>query len=518
MDELFVTPQEKIEQVAKELEPCWFILDTHATREAGWNGGNSIRREKCHRLRCSVCGAISEEAAGYFKHGAETKCTKCHRKGEIVNPRIYKKANVRARQKNAVIITVENPESVWVEGITFYYSLFKNMELAFTDATAGKVALLHFTPGKAEKWNDRYDWRSGSTYIKSSRASAFAFYTGSYFSGIEEADCEYFGLEQLKKTFLKYLPLENTRGSCREFTEILVRYCKWPVWTELCLKTRNYSALKDSMSSRAINRRGKCIDEVFQGLTKEKKKLLFSYLNGMLDLHSDDIAAAYSMLKNSSAEAFRRTTELFKRYACTYAFEVISSTGLSPVRVSNYMEKQKADIRIYRDYINECRKLGYPLDDESVLFPKNLIEKHAETSLLCRYSVSAAEQEKSRKRHDKLVKMGLELSSGTLTVRVPIDGNDIIAEGAKLSHCVGGYATKHANGRTTILFIRKKSDPDTPYFTLEIDVETGKIRQCYGYKNKESYKTTPAVARICGKLTQKIQECNKINERQEKTA
>lgn len=459
MDELFVTPQEKIEQVAKELEPCWFILDTHATREAGWNGGNSIRREKCHRLRCSVCGAISEEAAGYFKHGAETKCTKCYRKGEIVNPRIYTKGNVRARQKNAVIITVENSESVWVEGITFGYSLFKNMESAFTDITAGKVALLHLTPGKAEKWNSRYDWCSGSTYIKSSRVSAFAFYTGSYFSGIEEAGCEYFGLEQLKKTFLKYLPLENTRGSYRDFTEILVRYCKWPVWTELCLKTRNYGALKDSMSSRAINRRGKSIDEVFRELTKEKKKLLFSYLNGIFDLRSDDIATAYSMLKNSSAEAFRRTTELFKRYACTYAFEVISSTGLSPVRVSNYAEKQKADIRIYRDYINECRRLGYPLDDESVLFPKNLTEKHAETSLLCRHSVSAAEQEKSRKRHDKLVKMGLELSSGTLTVRVPVDGNDIIAEGAKLSHCVGGYAAKHANGRTTILFIRKKPTP-----------------------------------------------------------
>ena len=114
--------------------------------------------------------------------------------------------------------------------------------------------------------------------------------------------------------------------------------------------------------------------------------------------------------------------------------------------------------------------------------------------------------------------MGLELSSGTLTVRVPVDGNDIIAEGAKLSHCVGGYAAKHANGRTTILFIRKKTDPDTPYFTLEIDVETGKIRQCYGYKNRESYTTTPTVARICGKLAKKIQECNKINERQEKTA
>lgn len=515
MDEFFKMPQAELEQAVKELEPCWLILDTHATREAGWNGGNGIRREKCHRLKCSVCGAIREEPAGYFAHGAKTECRECHRIGEIVNPRLYTMRNVQTQSRNAVMITTETPESVWGECVTFYYDLTKNNESAFTKISVFKCVLFHFSPGKAEKW--RWDCYNDS-YIKTNRPTGFGFYEGSFLSGLTEANCNYFGLKKFKETFFKYLPLEKKFFDCREFTEILVRYCKWPAWTEFCLKTGNTNALRDSMSSRAVKRIGKGIDEVFSGLTKEKKKLLFSYLSGARDFCSNDIAATYSALRHNSAETFRKTTGLFGSYEHIAAFEIIGNTGLSPMRIKNYLEKQKVFISLYRDYINECRQLGYPLDDESVLFPKDLRDKHAETSALCRYSINDAGREKCVKRHEMLVKMGLELSCGELTVRVPVDGTDIIAEGAKLSHCVGGYATKHANGKTTILFIRKKSDPDTPYFTLEIDVKTGKIMQCYGYKNRESYKTTPSVARMCSKLTKKIQQLNQNNERQEKTA
>lgn len=515
MDEFFKTPQAELEQAVKELEPCWLILDTHATRAACWNGGNGIRREKCHRLKCSVCGTVREEPTGYFVHGAKTECRECHRIGEIVNPRLYTKESVRTQLQNAVMITVEAPESVWIECVTFCYDLIKNNGSPFTKINVFKCALFHFSPGKAEKWRWSY---YNDSYVKANRPTGFGFYEGSFLSRLTEANCNYFGLKKLKETFLKYLSLEKKCFNCRKFTEVLVRYCKWPVWTEICLKTENTNALRDRMSSREVNRRGKNIDKVFSGLTKEKKKLLFSYLSGTRDFCSNDIVAIYSALKRSSAETFRKTTGLFGSCECIAAFEIISNTGLSPVRIKNYLEKQKAFISLYRDYIDECRKLGYPLDDESVLFPKDLRDKHAETSVLCRYSINAAGREKCIKRHETLVKMGLELTCGELTVRAPVDGTDIIAEGAKLSHCVGGYAKRHANGETTILFIRRKADPDTPYFTLEIDIKTGRVIQCYGYKNRSSYKTTPSVARICSELTKKIQELNKTDERQEKTA
>lgn len=68
-----------------------------------------------------------------------------------------------------------------------------------------------------------------------------------------------------------------------------------------------------------------------------------------------------------------------------------------------------------------------------------------------------------------------------LKIVVPESMQDIIDEGKALSHCVGGYAERHAEGKLSILFIRKLSDPDTSYVTME--VQGKRIIQYHGYKN-----------------------------------
>ena len=55
-------------------------------------------------------------------------------------------------------------------------------------------------------------------------------------------------------------------------------------------------------------------------------------------------------------------------------------------------------------------------------------------------------------------------------------------EGKVLHHCGGGYAERHAKGITNILFIRRKSEPYRPFYTVEID-NSGNIIQCYGMRN-----------------------------------
>lgn len=66
-------------------------------------------------------------------------------------------------------------------------------------------------------------------------------------------------------------------------------------------------------------------------------------------------------------------------------------------------------------------------------------------------------------------------------VRKPESALDFIKEGETLNHCVKGYIKDAANGVTNILFIRKASSPDKPYFTLEIRDNT--LRQCHGFDN-----------------------------------
>ena len=72
-----------------------------------------------------------------------------------------------------------------------------------------------------------------------------------------------------------------------------------------------------------------------------------------------------------------------------------------------------------------------------------------------------------------------------LIIRQPYTAKEIIAEGKALDHCVGGYAERHANGATTIMFLRRLSDPLKPYYTMEVGADL-KIKQCYGYKNNRN--------------------------------
>lgn len=74
-----------------------------------------------------------------------------------------------------------------------------------------------------------------------------------------------------------------------------------------------------------------------------------------------------------------------------------------------------------------------------------------------------------------------EYSDNEYEVMVPKRPSDLILEGIELNHCVKTFINEYANGNTTILFIRKKTNPDKPFFTME--VLDGEIRQCHGANN-----------------------------------
>lgn len=90
----------------------------------------------------------------------------------------------------------------------------------------------------------------------------------------------------------------------------------------------------------------------------------------------------------------------------------------------------------------------------------------------------------------------------------------MIIEGKILDHCVGSYAKRHADGQTTIFFIRKTDDPETPYYTLEYDFECMCILQNRGFKNCAPPEEVRAFAekwneRVKGIVTGEIKPENK---------
>lgn len=146
-----------------------------------------------------------------------------------------------------------------------------------------------------------------------------------------------------------------------------------------------------------------------------------------------------------------------------------------------YLKEQENDLEIYVDYIRECEKLGEDLKNKKVLFPQDLQAAHEETSQKLAIVETAEKKEAFQKAMKKIYGMP-EYREEYLLIRPASGPEELIKESVALRHCVRTYVNKVASGACAILFIRKTSEPDKPYFTLELSPR-GEIIQCRGEKN-----------------------------------
>ena len=68
---------------------------------------------------------------------------------------------------------------------------------------------------------------------------------------------------------------------------------------------------------------------------------------------------------------------------------------------------------------------------------------------------------------------------------MPTKAEDIANEGVKLHHCVKSYIRRVADGETNIVFIRKNTDLEKPFFTVEI-TNDNTIQQVHGFGNRNA--------------------------------
>lgn len=121
----------------------------------------------------------------------------------------------------------------------------------------------------------------------------------------------------------------------------------------------------------------------------------------------------------------------------------------------------------YRDYLDMCRKMGYDMKNSFVLFPKDLQKSHDK----------AARRFKQRK--DALVKRDfiavyqqlsgqLDFEKDGMKIVYPATPDDVVKEGHALHHCVGSYTERVAEKECIILFLRKCSEEEKPFYTVEV--------------------------------------------------
>ena len=141
--------------------------------------------------------------------------------------------------------------------------------------------------------------------------------------------------------------------------------------------------------------------------------------------------------------------------------------------------------RDYIDYYEEIKRLGYDLNDRTYIRPRDLYEAHRHTSELLRIR-HEAKMKAMRQKELELQKAGLAkyvknlqsyiFTDGTYLIRPLRTVDEFIREGSVNHNCVGTYITRCAQGHTAIMAIRKIDDPDTVFYTMEI--QDNKIMQC----------------------------------------
>lgn len=158
-----------------------------------------------------------------------------------------------------------------------------------------------------------------------------------------------------------------------------------------------------------------------------------------------------------------------------YAEEQADKAGVSKYQV----------LHDYMDYLKELQYLQYDQKDKRNLWPKDFIKAHQHTS----YLVTVLKEEEAIRRQEerhkgfeqqiqtRVQKLGrYTFSSGNLCIRPIASIREMITEGKTNHNCVATYIESYAKGCTDIFVIRRKDDPDTPYYTIEI--KNGVIIQC----------------------------------------
>lgn len=193
-------------------------------------------------------------------------------------------------------------------------------------------------------------------------------------------------------------------------------------------------------------------------------------------------------------------------------------------RMVNYLKKQKESprtvVQTWRDYLRMARQEGMDTADDIVRLPKDLKARHDQ---LVERINARRDEERRMKEKEKYAHLDARIRERLPDVRryfweddtymiVPAGRcEELVEEGRALHHCVGAndfYMRAMAEGQSWILFLRKKSELDKPYYTIEIDMYTDKIKQYYSAYDRQPDKEV--IRKVLDKFRRSLRKTQRI--------
>lgn len=444
----------------------------------------------------------NKDKISYGKHNEKAVCPYCGAEVTLKNiSKIGKKRNLKRYEP----VLFLNEKDGKLQAVAAW--ALKD----YADLTAEPLYYMNynykFALGKAEVYFDDYFDKEyhgvlEKRYSPTKLVLTEPFKSGSsYFSSNEPYSI--IGLENLEKSELGYCQYSSFHHPMMvhsDFIKYMSLYCIYPQKVEMLMKTGKREYIDDILWYRKKNADLLKWEEPDPckafGLTRQEFK---EYFNGEVSM--EELRIFKQLKKNGEKASFNQAKELLKEvgYDCIKFLKLCKKYKLKSQKAVKYIEKFTGPMcygaiatfssvyQLWKDYIDAAEELGYDLNNETVLLPKNLELKHNEATTELHRML---EIEAMKKKEGELKKIEKSLarrrekynfSYDGMVIRVAENEKEILAEGKILSHCVGGYAARHMQGVLTILFLRYEESPGIPLVTVEMD--GNRIVQAHGYKN-----------------------------------
>ena len=455
---------------------------------------------------CSRCGAVYITARK-LSHNLDTTCDKCGRKVTAKHRSYGKKKLYEAVRVLAICPETENRVWLRVFWCVKNYQTEQGENLTPEIRKAEEARYLLEPRQKARMW--RWYYNGGKFIWCEQKKPQEPFHSymgqgGSYYM---------ISLNKLSDTFLRYIDFCAWYTEYQEYydrylshlyysvlnvpdTRYMCEFAQYPIFESL-IKAGFGELVVGKIAERRVlttyfNWEADKLSDFFKSFDKEEVKwlhdqsyqymsikeyALFKRVYGKKDIER------YQSDKEIFGMCFTELLQLIRRYKLRYThalnYLIAQNDKHRPtdrIKIKNNWSM----LNIWVDYLRFAKELGYDMKNEIITHPKKLMQAHDKAA-----KTVAAIQKKQAEEKAKVVnaenKKKYAFEYAGLRIVIPTCPDDIIREGEKLHHCVGGYSDRHFSGKLSILFIRRTAAPDKPYVTVE--VRGKKIVQVHGYRN-----------------------------------
>ncbi|NQX67958.1 PcfJ domain-containing protein [Paenibacillus alba] len=290
-------------------------------------------------------------------------------------------------------------------------------------------------------------------------------------------------------TWEKYIKFKNPTyvSDMVEFFDLAAKYPCVEYLTKAGFQKMIQAKLYKLPTYGAIHWKGKTLQKVLRLSTTELKELRsasFSFDPKHLRFYQKYKKAEKPVTLLEAFVLAEIDDSFYKEY---YMKDMLKFT--TNENILSYISKQikqghftsaKDALSDWRDYQRQCEKLGMSLKEDKFLFPNNLKEAHRKNTERIKLKEDEKINEMIKQRVSNELK-DLKFENKNFIIRPALSSIELFEEGKALTHCVGDYSESYAKGRMIILLIRRKSNPNEPFYTVE--AKDDKILQCRGYDN-----------------------------------